>query len=938
MVNHKGIDDYHGFKLMLITIMSALIMLFVGLTLTATTARGAGETNFVPGKSDFNISKTVGLQYTYQHPALNQVQGAKAWQGAKYAAAIPDDAKGIDKQTGNAYIDEWLPDYAFQYFLYLEAFDQKYSSISTFRDNFSKDEMKTLKSLTSDQSKQNAGTEESPKASVYYNALMSMQTLEGLQYATDLTTINLDPDPTVSAAVFGTAAKNGNLWDISALTNLKELTSVSMQMFSVNDIAALANKPKLQQVALAYNQIADLSPLATNKNNPNLDLTRGFSHQHILLNPVTLRTGTTTYTTPSFIIKDLQAHNLPVKPYDSDTEQSKYAALYPSTSDSQNVDPTTLNWTNFIPDPTDYYGALSSHWNDANSDFEGWIMVPYQFKAGVGNVNVNYQMLQADGNQLTLAPTTVISGTVGDPYNLGNNSETAYTLNRLLGILGYKAFTVLDGTGQYSDYLANNGKANAVGQTGTFTEALQARTIIFTQGTSKINVAYGYADPNEATKFVPFNEAGTQTPVSMEKEGQVGTALNLDDVKRDFPRYEFVGVGTIENGQLKKLANGPILFGNNDKQIVLLYQKAADATITVNYVDTNGKALTNVANSTIAGYPDDKLASTDITSLTKKIDGYTFDHYQDAKGNKLDNLADQTYAGLNGKLTVVYKKSTTPTPPNPPTPTPTPQPTPTPDSTPTAPAGNSATASNADSKPATASKANPSVIAKKGEAVYSLKKIYLYKGQTFKKAQRIVGYAKKPRVNRPMFVVTNYAHSKNGILRYVVKDVNHHSKTAGKKGYITANWQYVRPVYYRSSHRTLTVISPRGVNEYKNKNLTSKVKNYKQGTRLKVKGFVTHHLTTRYLLENGHYVTGNRKLVIASRTPQPKQIKVKKTIYRYHDTNFNKRLNPVKKGTVLKVKKWTYSHEYSLTTFGAKRYQVAGGYVTANPRFVKIIK
>ncbi|WP_283680454.1 BspA family leucine-rich repeat surface protein, partial [Lentilactobacillus sp. Marseille-Q4993] len=141
----------------------------------------------------------------------------------------------------------------------------------------------------------------------------------------------------------------------------------------------------------------------------------------------------------------------------------------------------------------------------------------------------------------------------------------------------------------------------------------------------------------------------------------------------------------------------------------------------------------------------------------------------------------------------------------------------------------------------------------KGEVVYALKHIYLYQNVNFKKSDRVASYTKKPRIYRPMFVVTGYARSQNNVLRYKVRDVNHDSKTAGKTGYITANWNYVRPVYYQAKHKKLTVINPRGVNAYKNKNLTNKVKNYKQGTVLPVVNFVTHNLTTRYVLKNGQY-------------------------------------------------------------------------------------
>ncbi|WP_054748464.1 DUF5776 domain-containing protein [Lentilactobacillus rapi] len=234
----------------------------------------------------------------------------------------------------------------------------------------------------------------------------------------------------------------------------------------------------------------------------------------------------------------------------------------------------------------------------------------------------------------------------------------------------------------------------------------------------------------------------------------------------------------------------------------------------------------------------------------------------------------------SGTTKVVVKNRVTPPTPNPtPQPGPTPTPGPTPQPTP---------------HPVTTVE-QPGTITKKGEAVYTLKKIYLYKNKDFNHQQRLASYAKKPRINRPMFVVTNYAKSKNGHLRYVVRDVNHHSKTDGMKGYITASWHYVRPVYYHSSHQTLTVINPRGVNAYRKQNWTGKVKNYKQGTQLKVKGFVKHNLTTRYVLSNGDYITGNRKLVIAGNQKQPKQIKTKRTIYRYHNANFGKRIGKIKK-------------------------------------------
>ncbi|MFD1124065.1 DUF5776 domain-containing protein [Lentilactobacillus raoultii] len=158
----------------------------------------------------------------------------------------------------------------------------------------------------------------------------------------------------------------------------------------------------------------------------------------------------------------------------------------------------------------------------------------------------------------------------------------------------------------------------------------------------------------------------------------------------------------------------------------------------------------------------------------------------------------------------------------------------------------------------------PDTAAVKGAAVYAIKPIYMYKNATFKKSQRIASYPKTKRTNRPMFVVIGYARSNNGALRYKVRDVNYGKKTANKVGYITANQRYVVNVYYRTmpKNKKITVIAKKGINAYRNLNLTKKIKHYKKSTRLTVKKIVKRNLTTRYQLSNGRYVTANKKLVI----------------------------------------------------------------------------
>lgn len=227
-----------------------------------------------------------------------------------------------------------------------------------------------------------------------------------------------------------------------------------------------------------------------------------------------------------------------------------------------------------------------------------------------------------------------------------------------------------------------------------------------------------------------------------------------------------------------------------------------------------------------------------------------------------------------------------------------------------------------------------------GTAVSGTKHIYMYKNMVFKKNERDFSYAKKPIINRPMFIVERIVKNKNGRVRLYVKDVNHKSTTSGRHGFITAENSYVSPAYYQGTSKTITVINPQGVNGYKNKNLSKKVKHYKQGSVIKVDGIAKHNLTTRFKTSDGQYITANRKLVHKGVEKVTKLIKVKKNIKLYRNaelTQRDKKRTTFKKGTRVVVKKFVYSHPNVMNIGGAKRYLVANGYVTANREFVSSV-
>lgn len=171
--------------------------------------------------------------------------------------------------------------------------------------------------------------------------------------------------------------------------------------------------------------------------------------------------------------------------------------------------------------------------------------------------------------------------------------------------------------------------------------------------------------------------------------------------------------------------------------------------------------------------------------------------------------------------------------------------------------------SSSASESATADKPATQPVAVKGEAVYATKAIGLYQTPNFTKASRKHFYAKESRTKRPQFVVTGYAHSKNGTLRYKVRDVNHAKATDKLRGYITANNAYVESTYYQSTPKRIKVLSRHGLNAYKKASLTGKsLHHYTHGTVLKVKASQAYHLANRFVLPNGHYVSANKVLVI----------------------------------------------------------------------------
>lgn len=313
------------------------------------------------------------------------------------------------------------------------------------------------------------------------------------------------------------------------------------------------------------------------------------------------------------------------------------------------------------------------------------------------------------------------------------------------------------------------------------------------------------------------------------------------------PAGQTYSVNELYNKYNPQTTNAPV-------ETYVWQQKTTPAPITIKYVDENGNVI----------LPDKQItgefgSAYDASTIQYKVPTINYN----GSIYNLDNAKLPPITVLKGNIgaikqtiTFVYQKAPTPTPNpvNPVNPV-----VPNPPVTPVIPTN--------PEKPATPGGTQTNYAVVKGEAVYAVKKIYMYKSPNFNKSNRKVRYNKLPRTKRPMFVVTGYSRSNNGALRYRVRDVNHQTKNDGKKGYITASTKYVVPVYYQSipKSRVIKVINSKGIHAYKNRNLTARVRSYKKNTRLHVKKIVKHNLTTRYQLTNGRYITGNKLFVIQSK-------------------------------------------------------------------------
>ena len=180
------------------------------------------------------------------------------------------------------------------------------------------------------------------------------------------------------------------------------------------------------------------------------------------------------------------------------------------------------------------------------------------------------------------------------------------------------------------------------------------------------------------------------------------------------------------------------------------------------------------------------------------------------------------------------------------------------------PSSSSSSSSSAASSSSTAPIVQPTTPKKpksaKGSYVYALTTVKLYKGTHFTKHNLVTTYHKQSRTKRPMFLVIRQTTNTQGKTVYKVKNVN-----SGKTGYTLASGKYLSSAYYSAKVTRIKAISSKGINEYSNLKLKGKKHHVKKNRTLAVRKVVGYGHTSRLLLTNGRYVSGNKKLVLATK-------------------------------------------------------------------------
>ncbi|WP_340641491.1 MucBP domain-containing protein [Lactiplantibacillus plantarum] len=371
--------------------------------------------------------------------------------------------------------------------------------------------------------------------------------LEGLQYATNLTTVWLNNNLNAPSGSY-----YSDVTDISPLANLQKLQVVNIQQNRITDISPLANLKNLTEVDAAYNHISDFSPLKGFKN-----LKGTFSNQFITLPPAYISADNNIATLaidcylPDGSKVQLKPNNgvgetvfykngqLYVRWYFNGAGGGNYDSnghIYYTNMKPQQPGLTgpTFNGTTVIP-MDDYYFMTAA------SDGNNFVVVrPYVLAATAAPITVKY--VDALTGESLVTTDLTLNGIVGQPYT----------------------------TQRIDDELPNYDFTNIVGNaSGVFTVDAQTVTYYYTR-----------KDAGDITiHMVDTNGNLVYEPQILPGKHNLGNAYNLDTPTFDHFKLQ------------QTIGNAAGVFTTDPQSITFVYVRLDAGNITVKYQDKQGNQL-----------------------------------------------------------------------------------------------------------------------------------------------------------------------------------------------------------------------------------------------------------------------------------------------------------------------------------------------------------
>ncbi|MFC6273941.1 MucBP domain-containing protein [Levilactobacillus tangyuanensis] len=346
------------------------------------------------------------------------------------ARSIPAVSTPTPRSTARATtsIDEWMPDKNLQQLVLWQLRRGLDYGQATYPQLHGLD-IKTVDEITPEMLRDNlyrldADINQQYADRDFFNMSLSINSLKGLEYATNLGAISIFPDLYSVEKWDGIVGiEYGQVEDISALKDLKHLTSVIFHLNQITDISALANK-SLKEVDLTENNITDLSPLKSSIR-PDTQLTA--SRQAIYLSGITLGKDDN-FVFDQITIKDVDGTIIPLE-----GRLHATGGYWTSDGTPNNVSPNKIIWSGFPEaDGSDKY--LFMDWDvpeGSGQSFSGEITQEFTIDPNIGReetatIHYNY----ADGKKA--APDKTVTGKYGQSINFpASPIISGYTASQL---------------------------------------------------------------------------------------------------------------------------------------------------------------------------------------------------------------------------------------------------------------------------------------------------------------------------------------------------------------------------------------------------------------------------------------------------------------------------------------------------------------------------